>query len=543
MGKVFRILFLMPVMLTVCAGMTLAQTVTGERVLPADHTAGQRVQYTISINVDEADVPNGLTVVETLPAGWSNPTAVPAISVEDGQTIKWLFTKFAGDVKDQTITIWADSPVCGASMFSGELKYNDPANNLQNTAAPVAGDTLISGPSDPDCRRVVISPGKIDFGCVPVGQSRSGNITISNAGKTGINRDLVPAGPIGSSQFTVVRDDCPQVLNTDQPCTIELAFSPDPQLDENLQTIGEGVKTTNLPVAFFDVAPLTITLRGSGIAKDDTDGDCVVDEDEDVDNSPSKASPNSSTGNGRITIDATDASNPLITLTNVQSMDDDDPFLSSAGRPGYDQYQCKYGLVTFMVNLGPGDTTAVVKITYPETLPEGSEYYKVDDNGWHIFGGASINGNTVTLTLTDGGGGDADGTVNGVIVDPGGVVTPVPPAAAPSDGPVAAGEGDKGGGGGCFIATAAYGSYLSDEVTVLRKFRDKFLLTNPPGKWFVMNIYYRWSPPMAGYIARHESLRAATRTALTPVVYSIKYPYLPAGVLLAGGLVLLRRRK
>ena len=103
-----------------------------------------------------------------------------------------------------------------------------------------------------------------------------------------------------------------------------------------------------------------------------------------------------------------------------------------------------------------------------------------------------------------------------------------------------------GGGGGCFIATAAYGSYLDPHVQVLQNFRDRHLLTNGPGRVFV-GLYYHYSPPAAAFIADHEILRAATRVLLTPVVYAVKYPSGFLGVcflavILSGGVYRNRRR-
>ena len=87
----------------------------------------------------------------------------------------------------------------------------------------------------------------------------------------------------------------------------------------------------------------------------------------------------------------------------------------------------------------------------------------------------------------------------------------------------------------CFIATAAYGSYLDPHVQVLRDFRDHYLLTNALGRAFVA-FYYRTSPPLADFIDHHEGLRLLTRWTLTPVVYGVAHP-IAAGLLLAGGLL------
>jgi len=76
---------------------------------------------------------------------------------------------------------------------------------------------------------------------------------------------------------------------------------------------------------------------------------------------------------------------------------------------------------------------------------------------------------------------------------------------------------EGGIGGGCFIATAAYGTPMAEEIDVLRDFRDEYLLTNPVGEELV-ELYYKTSPPVADFIAEHPALKQVVRAGLEPVI-------------------------
>jgi subtilisin family serine protease len=89
----------------------------------------------------------------------------------------------------------------------------------------------------------------------------------------------------------------------------------------------------------------------------------------------------------------------------------------------------------------------------------------------------------------------------------------------------------------CFIATSAYGSPLHPYVKVLREFRDKYLMTNSPGRAFV-RLYYRYSPPVAELIKEYPFLKYPVRLLIIILVFLIKFPWLlllllPSGIFIA----------
>jgi hypothetical protein len=77
------------------------------------------------------------------------------------------------------------------------------------------------------------------------------------------------------------------------------------------------------------------------------------------------------------------------------------------------------------------------------------------------------------------------------------------------------------GSGGCFIATAAYGTPTAEQIDVLREFRDSVLLESTAGSQFV-GLYYQLSPPIADFIAGNEILRTLVRELLVdPIVWTV----------------------
>lgn len=203
----------------------------------------------------------------------------------------------------------------------------------------------------------------------------------------------------------------------------------------------------------------------------------------------------------------------VLYLKTLDPMDIKDSF----GKPP----KMEHGLLQFKLQVNnPGDA-ADIKVYFSETV--GSKWYKYDlTNGWREYSADypdyvkfSSSGKSVRLRLVDGGPGDADGVANGIIVDPSG------PGVAVLSNPVVSrsnsGSASGGGGGGCFIATAAFGSPIEKHVQVLKDFRDHYLLKFHAGEVFV-RAYYKYSPPVADFIAGNNVLRFIVRLGLMPLI-------------------------
>jgi hypothetical protein len=75
-------------------------------------------------------------------------------------------------------------------------------------------------------------------------------------------------------------------------------------------------------------------------------------------------------------------------------------------------------------------------------------------------------------------------------------------------------------GGGCFIATAAYGTGTAREIDILREFRDQVLLPSSLGSKLV-SFYYRTSPPIADFISQYEVIRTVVRVGFVDPIVAI----------------------
>ena len=79
-------------------------------------------------------------------------------------------------------------------------------------------------------------------------------------------------------------------------------------------------------------------------------------------------------------------------------------------------------------------------------------------------------------------------------------------------------------GGGCLIATAAFGSEMSPQVQFLREIRDNTVLQTESGTIFIAGFnqfYYSFSPVIADYERENSTFKEAVKITLTPLLTSL----------------------
>ena len=83
---------------------------------------------------------------------------------------------------------------------------------------------------------------------------------------------------------------------------------------------------------------------------------------------------------------------------------------------------------------------------------------------------------------------------------------------------------DKYNGGGCLIATAAFGSELAPQVQLLREIRDDIVLQTKSGSIFMTGFnqfYYSFSPAVADYERENTTFKETVKLILTPLLTSL----------------------
>jgi hypothetical protein len=133
---------------------------------------------------------------------------------------------------------------------------------------------------------------------------------------------------------------------------------------------------------------------------------------------PLEVTVTSPTGTGQVTFQVAGGATP--SNLDVAPFTGTPPVLPSS------LYQLPHGVYSLRVEGLPRGASVTIQVRLPSPAPVGTVWLKLIGGRWVALPVGSDDGdNVITVTLTDGGQGDADGVVNGVITDPGGPAIPL----------------------------------------------------------------------------------------------------------------------
>jgi hypothetical protein len=220
-------------------------------------------------------------------------------------------------------------------------------------------------------------------------------------------------------------------------------------LDENRETL------TQSTLATFE----TITAADT----DDTDSNGLIDaqevagDDLDLDdNGVSDAAQDdlacvaAGTGEGHVGLKVANGNARVVGLKSVSP----DQVSNTRNLP----QMTEFGAVSFKLYLEAGQSEATVSVYFSEPAPDDTDWFKYNaELGWQLYEGAQFSDDrrSVSYTLIDGGSGDDDGVVNGVIIDPAGLgyrqAADTDDTATDADATPPAVSAGSSSGGSCFI--------------------------------------------------------------------------------------------
>ncbi len=278
---------------------------------------------------------------------------------------------------------------------------------------------------------VTVDPTSVDFGDVTEGDTAGPlSVTITNQGSAALNLSGIALAGSNASDFSQSNDCGASLPAEGGNCTAMLTFTP----------TGTGIKSASLDIQSDDPDTPNLSVPLNGTSSGDADG---IADDEESGVPDADGSGGTGDGNGDGTPD-----NQQANVASFQDENDDYVTMASDGgdlvsvavntapddpsRP--DDVNFSRGLFSYSINCPGGVCATPVQVTVtlhagdnPETWYKfGPEPGNTSDHYYEFLfnaadnTGAQISGNTVVLNFVDGGRGDADGVVNGVIVDPGG---------------------------------------------------------------------------------------------------------------------------